>query len=56
MGRGIPCQVGRPLVDVRLAVLIEQPARESLGWGCKRIQGELPVMGTGSVPPQCGGS
>jgi putative transposase len=35
-----PRRGGRPAVDVRLAALIEQMARENPGWGYKRIQGE----------------
>jgi putative transposase len=40
-----PHKGGRPPVDVRLVVLIEQMARENPGWGCKRIQGELLSLG-----------
>ena len=36
---------GRPPVDARLTVLIEQMARENPGWGYMRIQGELLALG-----------
>src|SRR5689334_1618321 len=36
-----PRRGGRPPVDLRLTLLIEQMARENPGWGYKRIQGEL---------------
>ena len=40
-----PRRSGRPPVDVKLVVLIEQMARENPGWGYKRIQGELLSLG-----------
>ena len=40
-----PHHGGRPPVDARLAVLIEQMARENPGWGCRRIHGDLPGPG-----------
>lgn len=40
-----PRRGGRPPIDVRLALLTEQIARENLGWGYKRIQGELLGLG-----------
>ncbi len=40
-----PHRGGRPPVDAKLAVLIEQMARENPGWGYKRIQGEMLGLG-----------
>jgi putative transposase len=40
-----PRQGGRPPVDARVAVLVDQMARENPGWGYKRIQGELLGLG-----------
>jgi hypothetical protein len=40
-----PPRTGRPAVDARLVVLIEQMARENPGWGYMRIQGGLPGLG-----------
>jgi putative transposase len=40
-----PHRGGRPPVDARLALLIEQMALDNPGWGYKRIQGELLGLG-----------
>jgi putative transposase len=40
-----PRRGGRPPVDPRIAVLIEQMARENPGWGYQRIRGELLGLG-----------
>jgi putative transposase len=40
-----PPKRGRPPVDASLVALIGQMARESSGWGYKRIQGELLSLG-----------
>jgi hypothetical protein len=40
-----PHRHGRPPIVARLAVLIEQMARETPGWGYQPIQGELPGLG-----------
>ena len=40
-----PPKGGRPPVDAKLAVMIEQMARENPSWGYKRIQGELLGLG-----------
>jgi hypothetical protein len=51
-----PHRGGRPPAGARIAVLIEQMARDNPGWGCKRIQGELPGLGIRPGPAPRGGS
>jgi hypothetical protein len=43
--RAYPRHGGRPPAGARVAELIRQIARQNRGWGCKRIQGELPGPG-----------
>jgi putative transposase len=40
-----PHRLGRPPIDPALAALVEQTARDNLGWGYQRIQGELLGLG-----------
>ena len=40
-----PRQGGRPPIDARIALMIEQMARENPSWGYTRIQGELLGLG-----------
>jgi len=47
-----PSRGGRPPADARLAVLIEQMARENPGRGYKLIQGELLGLGYGTCGHQ----
>jgi putative transposase len=40
-----PYRTGRPPTDPAVAALVEQMARDNLGWGYQRIQGELLGLG-----------
>jgi hypothetical protein len=51
-----PSKGGRPPVDAKLVVLIEQMARENPGWGTSGSRVSCSVSGAGSEPPRCGGS
>jgi putative transposase len=51
-----PRQGGRPPVDARVAVLVEQMARENPGWGTSGSRANCSASGTGSVPRRYGGS
>ena len=51
-----PQRGGRPPVDAKLAVLIEQMARENPGWGYKRIRASCSAWDIRWGPPRCGGS
>jgi putative transposase len=52
-----PHRGGRPPIDARLAVLIEQMARENPGWGYVTggSRESCLASATGSAPPRCGG-
>ena len=41
----LPHTSGRPPIDAKLVVLIEQMARENPAWGYQRIQDELLALG-----------
>lgn len=47
---------GRPPVDAKAAVLIEQMARENPGWGTSGSRANCSASATGSAPPRCAGS
>jgi hypothetical protein len=51
-----PRHGGRPPVDIRIVVLIEQIARENPDWGYKRSRASCSASATGSELPRCGGS
>jgi len=50
-----PPKSGRLPIDIKLAVLTGQMARENPGRGCQRIQGEPPSLGTRVGASTCGG-
>jgi hypothetical protein len=52
--RADPPRRGRPPIGARLAALIGRMAGENPGRGYQRIQGELPVLATGSAPRRSG--
>jgi putative transposase len=51
-----PHRGGRPPVDVQIAVLIEQMARENPSWGPGGSRVSCSAWGTVPVPRRCGGS
>jgi putative transposase len=50
-----PRKGGRPSIDVRVAALIEQMARENPGWGTCGSRASCSASATGSGLPRCGG-
>jgi hypothetical protein len=51
-----PPKRGRPPLDARIAVLIEQTARENPGWATSASRASCSGWASGSGPPRCAGS
>jgi len=50
-----PCRGGRPPVDARITLLIEQMARENRAGATSRSRASCSAWATGSGPPRSGG-
>ncbi len=51
-----PHRGGRPPIDARVAVLVEQMARENPAGATSGSRASCSASATGSAPPRCGGS
>jgi putative transposase len=51
-----PRRGGRPPVDAKIAVLVEEMARENPGWGTSGSRASCSAWASAWVPQRCGGS